>query len=150
MTALSAAVVSLLLEYAEEDNSPIAALKERIFIGLIPIGESLPACVVDVRSDHDPVAGLDEGIERAVASIRVVDEDKDPADAADLSACIEDALTGRATDAPLPPVLQDQTALDLWTVLDVGRGSSRTYATVEEGQRFRHSLVELEITLERA
>ena len=47
MNALSAAVVSLLSEYAEGDASPIADLKDRIFIGLIPIGESLPACVVD-------------------------------------------------------------------------------------------------------
>ena len=152
MTALSDAVIALLSEYAEGDDSPIADLKERIFIGLIPTGSELPACIVDVRSDHDPVAGLDEGIERAVVSIRVTDEDKD-SDTADLATAVEDAFTGRAPvapDDPVPPLLQDQASLDGWTILDVGRAGSRTYATLEEGQRWVHSLVELEITLERA
>ena len=139
MQALNLAVVTHL-------RTNVAALDGRVHSGVIPVGESFPAAVVDSESRHDGQLGLDVGLERAGVTVRcmteeLADDDDASADLAALTATVEDALTGRTG-----PELE----LDGYEILDVARATSRSYAQSEEGRRVLHAATEFEVTLERS
>ena len=132
MQPLTAVVITFL-------RTNIPSLDGRIHSGVIPVGESLPAAVVDVESQ------LDDGLERASLMVRCMTEelandDDASADLAALTATVEDVLTGRTG-----PELE----LTGYEILDVARSTSRSYAESEQGRRVLHAATEFDVTLER-
>ena len=137
MTALADAVIKLLV-------ASLTDLGGRVYVSLIPQAESLPAAVVDVSSADDAVlAG--GGIERCEVSVRITDEDAagEATGIGSLAVSAMEVLTGRDSSAAA-------LAIPGWTVLDAGAGTVRTYATHEEGRRYIHAAISVDITMERS
>ena len=136
MTALADAVIKLLV-------ASLTDLGGRVYVSLIPPDESLPAAVVDVSSADDPVLGV-AGIERCEVSVRITNEDTGEATGiGSLAVDAMEALTGRDSSAAALEV-------EGWTVLDAGAGTVRTFATHEEGRRYIHAAITVDITMERS
>ena len=140
MTILSDAVITLLV-------ASLTDLGGRVYVSLIPPDASLPAAVVDVSSADDPVLGGGEdaaGIERATVSVRLTTEDAGEATGiGTLSVSAMEVLTGRDSSAAALEV-------EGWTVLDAGAGTVRTFATHEEGRRYVHAAITVEVVMERS
>ena len=133
MTALADAVIALLV-------ASLTDLGGRVYVSLIPQAESLPAAVVDVTTEDDG-----GGIERGSVSVRLTDEDAagEATGIGSLSIATLETLIGRNSRAPALEV-------EGYEVLDVGAGTVRTYATHEEGRRYVHAAISVEIVMERS
>ena len=140
MTALADAVIKLLV-------ASLTDLGGRVYVSLIPPDESLPAAVVDVSSADDPVLGGGEdaaGIERCEVSVRITNEDtNEDTGIGSLAVSAMEVLTGRDSSAAA-------LAIPGWTVLDAGASTVRTYATHEEGRRYVHAAITVEVVMERS
>ena len=140
MTALSDAVIKLLV-------ASLPGVGGRVFVSLIPPDEAMPAAVVDVSSADDPVLGGGEdaaGIERCEVNVRITNEDtNEDTGIGSLAVSAMEVLTGRDSSAAALEV-------EGWTVLNAGAGTVRTFATHEEGRRYVHAAITVEVVMERS
>ena len=141
MNVLSDAVIKLLV-------ASLTDLGGRVFVSLIPPDEAMPAATVDVSSADDPVLGGGEdaaGIERAVVAVRLTDEDTagESTGIGSLAVNALEVLTGRDSSAAA-------LAIPGWTVLDAGASTVRTFATSEQGRRYVHAAITVEVVMERS